>query len=63
MLVWPYVTKYFCRYWLSVGAQPSSTVGRLLGQAGIIPRPPTPETKLKISKKERKEREKLAKKK
>ena len=28
------------RYWLSVGAQPSETVGRLLGQAGVIPRPP-----------------------
>ncbi|KAK9821375.1 hypothetical protein WJX74_005558 [Apatococcus lobatus] len=28
------------RYWLSVGAQPSATVGRLLGQAGIMPRPP-----------------------
>ncbi|KFM22700.1 30S ribosomal protein S16 [Auxenochlorella protothecoides] len=28
------------KYWLSVGAQPSSTVGRLLGQAGIIPKPP-----------------------
>lgn len=28
------------RYWLSVGAQPSDTVARLLGQAGVIPRPP-----------------------
>ncbi len=28
------------KYWLSVGAQPSTTVGRLLGQAGIIPKPP-----------------------
>lgn len=28
------------QYWLSVGAQPSTTVARLLGQAGIIPRPP-----------------------
>lgn len=28
------------RYWLSVGAQPSTTVGRLLGQAGVIPRAP-----------------------
>ncbi|EEH53161.1 uncharacterized protein MICPUCDRAFT_8921, partial [Micromonas pusilla CCMP1545] len=25
------------KYWLSVGAQPSDTVARLLGQAGIIP--------------------------
>ena len=28
------------KYWLSVGAQPSDTVARLLGQAGVIPRPP-----------------------
>jgi small subunit ribosomal protein S16 len=28
------------QYWLSVGAQPSTTVARLLGQAGIIPKPP-----------------------
>ena len=28
-----------CRYWFGVGAQPSQTVARLLGQAGIIPRP------------------------
>jgi ribosomal protein S16 len=28
------------RYWLSVGAQPSEPVARLLGQAGIIPTPP-----------------------
>lgn len=28
------------QYWLSVGAQPSTTVGRLLGQAGVIPRGP-----------------------
>eukprot|EP00884_Botryococcus_braunii_P002246 jgi/Botrbrau1/12021/Bobra.247_2s0025.1 len=28
------------RYWLSVGAQPTDTVARLLGQAGVIPRPP-----------------------
>ncbi len=30
------------RYWMSVGAQPSQTVGRLLGQAGVIPKPPPP---------------------
>lgn len=29
------------RYWLSVGAQPSETVARLLGQAGVIPRAPS----------------------
>jgi small subunit ribosomal protein S16 len=28
------------RYWLGVGAQPSPTVGRLLGSAGIVPRFP-----------------------
>lgn len=28
------------KYWLSVGAQPSTTVGRLLSQAGVIPRSP-----------------------
>jgi small subunit ribosomal protein S16 len=28
------------QYWLSVGAQPTQTVARLLGQAGVIPRPP-----------------------
>lgn len=27
-----------CRYWLSVGAQPSDTVARLLGVAGVLPR-------------------------
>ena len=27
------------RYWLSVGVQPSDTVAKLLGQAGIIPMP------------------------
>ena len=31
------------KYWLSVGAQPSTAVGRLLSQAGVIPRGlPTP---------------------
>eukprot|EP00890_Picochlorum_soloecismus_P000900 jgi/Picsp_1/1810/NSC_05277-R1_30s ribosomal protein s16 len=29
------------KYWLSVGAQPSRTVARLLGQAGVIPKGPT----------------------
>jgi small subunit ribosomal protein S16 len=28
------------KYWLSVGAQPSETVARLLGQAGVIPAMP-----------------------
>jgi hypothetical protein len=30
------------RYWLSVGAQPSDTVRRLLNKAGILPAPPIP---------------------
>merc|ERR1711934_909203 len=29
-----------CKYWLSVGAQPSDTVGRLLAQGGLTPQPP-----------------------
>ena len=36
----PLPSLSFYRYWLSVGAQPSDTVARLLGQAGIIPTPP-----------------------
>ena len=28
------------KYWLAVGAQPSETVERLLGIAGILPMPP-----------------------
>lgn len=28
------------KYWLSVGAQPSDTVARLLGQAGVMPQQP-----------------------
>lgn len=30
------------KYWMSVGAQPSEPVARLLGQAGVMPRPPPP---------------------
>lgn len=30
----------FCRYWLSVGAQPSEPVQRLLFRAGLLPPPP-----------------------
>jgi small subunit ribosomal protein S16 len=28
------------KYWLALGAQPSDTVARLLGQVGLIPHPP-----------------------
>jgi len=38
----PYPERMLRRYWMSVGAQPSQTVGRLLGQAGVIPKPPPP---------------------
>ena len=33
------------QYWLSVGAQPTKTVARLLGQAAVIPKPPPPQSK------------------
>lgn len=29
-----------CRYWLSIGAQPSDPVERILFRAGILPPPP-----------------------
>nr|GEV01461.1 30S ribosomal protein S16-2, chloroplastic/mitochondrial [Tanacetum cinerariifolium] len=29
-----------CRYWLSIGAQPSDPVQRLLFRAGLLPPPP-----------------------
>jgi small subunit ribosomal protein S16 len=32
------------KYWLSVGAQPSDTVRRLLGYAGVLPKMPVPST-------------------
>jgi small subunit ribosomal protein S16 len=35
------------RYWMSVGAQPSKTVARLLGKAGVLPPPPVVPTKLR----------------
>lgn len=31
---------FFFRYWLSVGAQPSEPVERLLFRAGVLPPPP-----------------------
>lgn len=31
---------FFLRYWLSVGAQPSDPVQRLLFRAGLLPPPP-----------------------
>lgn len=35
------------KYWISVGAQPTETVGQLLGQAGVIPRPPEKPSRFK----------------
>eukprot|EP00657_Telonema_sp_P-1_P007404 TRINITY_DN27254_c0_g1_i1.p2 TRINITY_DN27254_c0_g1~~TRINITY_DN27254_c0_g1_i1.p2 ORF type:complete len:104 (-),score=14.30 TRINITY_DN27254_c0_g1_i1:199-510(-) len=37
-----------CKYWLSVGAQPSDTVARLLGNAALMPTIPrrTPQPKV-----------------
>lgn len=32
--------KWICRYWLSVGAQPSDPVQRILFRAGLLPPPP-----------------------
>lgn len=42
------------QYWLSVGAQPTSTVARILGQAAIIPKPPPPQSRQLGPKKDRK---------
>lgn len=35
------------RYWMGVGAQPSETVARLLGKAGILPPSPVVKTLIK----------------
>ena len=40
------------QYWLSVGAQPTKTVARLLGQAAVIPKPPPPQSEQRGPKKE-----------
>ena len=44
------------QYWLSVGAQPSKTVARILGQAAIIPQPPPPQSRQLGPKKELKKK-------
>lgn len=36
----PYDFNFLFRYWLSVGAQPSDPVQRLLFRAGLLPPPP-----------------------
>jgi len=49
------------KYWLSVGAQPSDTVARILGRAGVIPAPPPKMSAMQgVSSKERKEMEAAA---
>lgn len=40
------------QYWLSVGAQPTKTVARLLGQAAVIPKPPPPQSQQRGTKKD-----------
>lgn len=42
-------------YWLSVGAQPTETVARLLGNEGIIPKVTRTSSQIGVSKKQRKE--------
>ena len=42
------------QYWLSVGAQPTKTVARLLGQAAVIPKPPPPQSEQRGPKKDMK---------
>ncbi|KAM3360744.1 30S ribosomal protein S16-2, chloroplastic/mitochondrial isoform X1 [Capsicum galapagoense] len=37
---WKQLLSTFMRYWLSVGAQPSEPVQRLLFRAGVLPPPP-----------------------
>lgn len=44
------------QWWLSVGAQPSKTVARILGQAAIIPQPPPPQSRQLGPRKEQKKK-------
>jgi small subunit ribosomal protein S16 len=44
------------QYWLAVGAQPTKTVARILGQAAVIPKPPAPQSQQTGPKKEQKKR-------
>lgn len=56
----------FLQYWLSVGAQPSDTVKRILGHAGILPEfvhPLSVETAIPRKDRPKKERKKKKKKK
>jgi small subunit ribosomal protein S16 len=45
-------------YWLSVGAQPTETVHRLLAKEGVLPSVTRTSAKLGVSKKDRKSQEK-----
>ena len=40
LLLLSYSSTCFCRYWLSVGAQPTDTVRGILMRAGLISPPP-----------------------
>ncbi|CAL8467498.1 g7036 [Coccomyxa elongata] len=44
------------QYWLSVGAQPTKTVARILGQGAIIPKPPMSQSEHKGPKKDQKQK-------
>ena len=39
-LLCPLYFDWCCRYWLSVGAQPSEPVQRILFRSGLLPPPP-----------------------
>lgn len=39
-MIFTNLTLTVCRYWLSVGAQPSEPVQRVLFRAGLLPPPP-----------------------
>jgi len=43
------------KYWISVGAQPTDTVSRLLGDAGVIDKPKKVSSQQNLSKKKRRE--------
>jgi len=51
------IKKERVTYWLSVGAQPTETLERLLSQEGLLPEKKRHSSNQKISKKDRKEKE------
>jgi len=52
------IKKDRVQYWLSVGAQPSDTVARLLGNAEVIPKPSLKSSKQGVAKKDREKSDK-----